>query len=295
MTSAGHYVVASLAPSSRVLYAKSVMRLRRFTLSLAAPQPWFPATVPLICIFIAHLFDSGLAPATVYSSLSAISFFHKLFSLADPTTDFIVKRMMIGGGKLKPSVDDRLPISLSMLHMLCDTCVHVTTSAFSADMLRSMYLFMFHGFLRVGEVTKSHNNIALSQLSITMQSVTITFYRAKHLVGPPISVSIPASGGIYCPVSNVLRYLAARGTVPGPLFCSGDFQAVTTSMFNGWLDRSLHHCSLASLCVKSHSFRIGAATHAASLGYTDIQIQKMGRWKSNAFQKYIRISSFKTI
>ena len=98
VTSAGHYVVASLAPSSRVLYAKSVMRLRRFALSLAAPQPWFPATVPLICIFIAHLFDSGLASATVYSSLSAISFFHKLFSLADPTTDFIVKRMMIGGG-----------------------------------------------------------------------------------------------------------------------------------------------------------------------------------------------------
>ena len=173
--------------------------------------------------------------------------------------------------------------------MLCDTCVHVTTSAFSADMLRSMYLFMFHGFLRVGEVTKSHNNIALSQFSITMQSVTITFYRAKHLVGPPISVSIPASGGIYCPVSS------SAGNCARPTFLFWGFSTVTTSMFNGWLDRSLHHCSLASLSVKSHSFRIGAATHAASLGYTDIQIQKMGRWKSNAFQKYIRISSFKTI
>ena len=95
VTSAGHYVVASLAPSSRVLYAKSAMRLRRFALSLAAPQPWFPAAVPLICIFIAHLFYSGLA---VYSLLSAISFFHKFFSLPDPTTNFIVKRMMIGGG-----------------------------------------------------------------------------------------------------------------------------------------------------------------------------------------------------
>ena len=295
MTSAGHYVVASLAPSSRVLYAKSVMRLQRVALSLAAPQTWFPASALLICIFIAHLLDAGLAPATVYSTLSAVSFFHKLFSFPDPTTDFIVKRMMIGGLKLNPSVDDRLPISLSMLHMLCDSCVHVTVSSFSADMLRSMYLLMFHGFLRVGEVTKSHNNIALSQMSLAVQSVTITFHHAKHLVGPPISVSIPASGGSYCPVSNVLRYLAARGTTPGPLFCSVDLEPVTTSMFNGWLDRSLRHCSLASLSIKSHSFRIGAATHSASLGFTDIQIQKMGRWKSNAFRKYIRISSFKTI
>ena len=215
MTSAAHYVVGSFAPSSPVLYAKSVMRLQRFALSLASPQSWFPASTLLICIFIAHLLDAGLAPATVYSSLSAISFFHKLFSFPDPTADFLVKRMMIGGLRLNPSVDDRLLISLSMLHMLCDSCVHVIVSA---DMLKSMYLLMFHGFLRVGEVTKSHNNIALSQMSLTMQSVTITVYHAKHLVGPPISVSIPASGGSYCPVSNVLRYLAVWGTTAGPLF-----------------------------------------------------------------------------
>ena len=69
--------------------------------------------------------------------------------------------------------------------------------------------------------------------------IFITFHHAKHFMGPPISVSIPASSGSYCPVSNVLRYLAARGTTPGPLFCSVDLEAVTTSMFNGWLDRSL--------------------------------------------------------
>ena len=86
-----------------------------------------------------------------------------------------------------------------MLHMLCGACVHVTVSELSADMLISMYLFMFHDFLRVGEVTKSHNNIAMFRLYIATQSVTITFCRAKHLVGPPIPVSIPASGGMYCP------------------------------------------------------------------------------------------------
>ena len=127
-----------------------------------------------------------------------------------------------------------------MLHMLCGACVHVTVSELSADMLISMYLsiylFMFHGFLQVGEVTKSHNNIDMFRLYLATQSVTITFCRAKHLVGPPIPVSIPASGGMYCPASNVVRYLAARGTSPGPLFVLEIYKpSRRTCSMGGWI------------------------------------------------------------
>ena len=295
MTSAGQYIAASLAPASRTLYAKSVLRLEQFALSLAIPRPWFPASVSLICIFVAQLFETGLAPATVYSSLSAISFFHKLFQFPDPTADFLVKRIMLGALKSRPSSDNRLPISVPVLHLLADSCRHVTDSAYSAALLRAMYLIMFHAFLRVGEVTRSHNNILFSQLSLLPQFATITFHRAKHLIGPPISVSVPTAGGSYCPVASINRYIALRGQAPGPLFCLGGGHPVTPNMFNSWLASSLSHSSLSSLPIKSHSFRIGAATHAAAVGYTDAQIQKMGRWKSNAFRKYIRISSFQTL
>ena len=66
-------------------------------------------------------------------------------------------------------------------------------------------------------------------------------------------------------------------------------------IFNTWLVAALSHGSLSSLPIKSHSFRIGAATYAATVGYTEAQIQKMGRWKSGAFRKYIRISSFTSL
>ena len=39
-------------------------------------------------------------------------------------------------------------------------------------------------------------------------------------------------------------------------------------------------------------FRIGAATHAAQLGYSESFIQHLGRWNSNALHRYIRIQSF---
>ena len=145
---------------------------------------------------------------------------------------------------------------------------------------------MFHAFLRIDEVTASRNNILLVQISVQRACVVIVFYRAKHLVGPPILISVPASGGRYCPVANLKAFLAVRGTAQGPLFCLPDLKAISSTQFNTWLVAALSHGSLSSLPIKSHSFRIGAATYAATVGYTEAQIQKMGRWKSGAFRKY---------
>ena len=55
--------------------------------------------------------------------------------------------------------------------------------------------------------------------------------------------------------------------------------AVATMLHN--IHFAAKHIVISSLSIKAHSFRIGAATHAASIGYSDIQIQKMGRWKSS--------------
>lgn len=38
----------------------------------------------------------------------------------------------------------------------------------------------------------------------------------------------------------------------------------------------------------AHSFRIGGATHAHNSNMSTAQIQKLGRWKSSAYLKYIR-------
>ena len=35
-------------------------------------------------------------------------------------------------------------------------------------------------------------------------------------------------------------------------------------------------------------FRIGAASHWAQKGFSEVQIRKMGRWLSNAMDRYIR-------
>lgn len=46
---------------------------------------------------------------------------------------------------------------------------------------------------------------------------------------------------------------------------------------------------------KSHSFRIGAASHAFQCHIPEEKIRLMGRWNSNAVKRYFRIPVFDSI
>ena len=69
--------------------------------------------------------------------------------------------------------------------------------------------------------------------------------------------------------------------------------------YSGWVacfsiqffSAAVQLCGLGPSRYKGHSFRIGAASHAADRGWSDAQICALGRWKPNALQKYIRVPS----
>jgi hypothetical protein len=161
-------------------------------------------------------------------------------------------------------------------------------------MLKAMYLFMFHAFLRVGEVTQSINVITFDNVTVHQDRLTIRFIKFKHHTGPTVSIDVPSSNSPYCPVKAIHDYTLVRGSSPGPMFLLPNNVHLSPRLFSSFLSSSLSWCNLAGANIKPHSFRIGAATFAASQGYTSSQIRAMGRWNSNAFEKYIRISAFKT-
>ena len=92
----------------------------------------------------------------------------------------------------------------------------------------------------------------------------------------------------------LLEYLARRGNRPGPLFLNPDNNPVSRKFFADLMSLSLKAFGLDSTRYKGHSFRISAASFAAERGMSDAQIRALGRWKSNAFLKYIRIPSLST-
>ncbi|KAI0820425.1 hypothetical protein BC628DRAFT_1276145, partial [Trametes gibbosa] len=52
-------------------------------------------------------------------------------------------------------------------------------------------------------------------------------------------------------------------------------------------DTRLTALGLDSSKYSGHSFRRGAATSAAAVGYADHEIQLLGRWRSDAYKLYI--------
>ena len=57
---------------------------------------------------------------------------------------------------------------------------------------------------------------------------------------------------------------------------------------------SLHHlltlAGFDALQFSGHSFRQGAATTVAEAGFTEYEIQMLGRWRSDAYKLYIESS-----
>ena len=96
-----------------------------------------------------------------------------------------------------------------------------------------------------------------------------------------------------CPVSALLSYLQRRGQKPGPLFLWNDGRALTRESFVKAVRGALRKANLPADQFAGHSFRIGAATTAATMGLEDSLIQTLGRWKSTAYLLYIRLDPSK--
>ena len=95
---------------------------------------------------------------------------------------------------------------------------------------------------------------------------------------------------IWQPRPALRKFLTKRGDKKGPLFCHPDNSPITYSQFNSALADILTYLG-GEAKINLHSFRIGAASWAAMNGFTELQIKHLGRWKSDAFRKYIRIQS----
>ena len=115
----------------------------------------------------------------------------------------------------------------------------------------------------------------------------------KHHSGPPFTVIVNSSHH-NCPVKSLSAYFVLRGQSTGPLFVFQDSKPVSSQYFSHIFKRCLVLLDLDCTYFKPHSFRIGAATHAFSTGASMETIQQLGRWKSNAFRKYIRVNCVNT-
>ena len=108
-----------------------------------------------------------------------------------------------------------------------------------------------------------------------------------------VTIKLFRTNAVICPVETCRKYLQARilqNPLPhDALFVTNDGSSLTRtrfiSMFKGVLENIGYDASL----YNGHSFRIGAATSAASCKVEDHLIKVLGRWSSDSYCRYIRI------
>ena len=104
------------------------------------------------------------------------------------------------------------------------------------------------------------------------------------------------SSSDFCLVGALIQYLHLHASTPSPLFLLSD----GTPLNGQWLSSTIQPILSSARvpgCFTGHSFRIRAATFAASRGLPDHLVNTLGRWSSNAYQLYIStpINTFKGV
>ena len=107
-------LASALAPGTQAAYKRSWSMFGNFcnTHGLADTVP---ISASVLALLISHLHRAGYSQATVSSHISAIGYIHKLQGGSDPTTTFLVQKLLPSCHKLSKQFYLRMPTDKPML------------------------------------------------------------------------------------------------------------------------------------------------------------------------------------
>ena len=201
-----------------------------------------------------------------------------------------IKRVLGAKANRKP----RLPITPKLLKLIKQTLQ--TKNQHDQYMLWCASLMSFFGLMRVSEITSpSHtkfirdSTLMMADVKLHKSHVAIHLKASKtdqYKIGTDIIIAKNSSA--ICPIKATRKYISHRSKKTGPFFQFANGSFLTARSFNSFIKNALPPTAKGN--YSAHSFRIGAATTAASLGYPKYTIQKMGRWRSKCYKNYIKLN-----
>ena len=267
----------------------------------------FPTSENTLCLFVASLYQEGLAGSSAKSYLAAVRYSQIAMGLGDPKMSEWPRLSYIVRGFKKLTAASRrkesLPVTPSILRKL-KTAWQAMEDTFNAHMLWAVVCTCFFGFLRSGEVVVpvaaaydpsvhlSHGDVKVDSISAPSY-VTVTLKASKtDVFRKGVTVYLGRTGQDLCPVAAILSYLAqfsgSKAKRSGPFFQFSDGRPLTRERLVKELRRGLELAGVKADNYAGHSFRIGAASTAAAQGLSDSLIKTLGRWESAAYTLYIR-------
>lgn len=243
--------------------------------------------------------------STIKCYLSAVRHLHVAEGVGDPgiakmaRLEQVLKGIKATQAKEGVQAKSRLPITPEILIKIKETWERGRID-YDKTMLWAAALMCFFGFLRAGEVCVPADNEFDAGAHLTFRDVSVDCKLEPSMVQIRVKASktdpfrqgcdvfVGRTGKQLCPVTAIVAYLAVRGTKGGPLFTFEDGKPLTRERFVTGIRKALVEAGYDQSLYSGHSFRIGAATTAMKKGVGDATIKMLGRWKSSAYQLYVK-------
>lgn len=298
------YYSQGASPATKRSYKAGTRQYNQFCEQFSLPSN--PTSEKTLLLFVTHLATRGLSYATIKVYLAAVRYIHvaaghhNAFDLQfTPRLHQLLRGIRKESSTTPPR--QRLPITIKLMQKIKHLLTKQPTT-YQSTMLWAACCVAFFGFLRVSEFTvpSQHsydqlNHLSLADLTLNnRRSPTVVQIHIKHSKTDPFrqgaSVFLSKTHKGICPVRAIIDYLIVRGGKEGPLFLWPDGTMLTRKLFASALTNILSQINVPPQLYNTHSFRIGAATSANQAGLSPLQIKVLGRWRSDAYQRYIRTS-----
>ena len=291
---------AGLAPSTQRTYMSGKKKYLAYCHSVGvAPLPTSEAK---LLNFVASMANQKLKHQTIKGYLSAVRHLQIECGGEDPRVEHMpLLELALRGVKREQAcvpTRTRSPITPAVLgkpQQVWDP------SNLNHIMLSAACCVAFFGFLRSGELTVAEpggydpgQHLTIGDVSVDNagQPTRVTL-RIKQSKTDPfrrgVSVHLHQTNVPLCPVSALLAYLVLRGSQDGPLFQMEGGAPLSRTQLVSEVRAALQAAGMDPSKYAGHSFRIGAATTAAACGVPVDIIKMLGRWRSDAYQLYVKI------
>ena len=294
------YFISGLAASTHNTYLSAKKKYLTFCQQYSLSP--LPLCEYVTCLFVAFLSKTGINPTSISTYLAAIRHLQVESGLPPPQrADWPRLQYTLRGIKRSNATANkrsRLPITGDIMQALLTTLQGDSSrDQYTKDMLWAACCMGFFGFLRAGEFTTTQSAdsfpIQVADVSVdshTDPSVVRIFLRRSKTdpLGRGTYIYLGRTKKILCPVVAILRFMSIRPQVAGPLLVLEDGRPLLRDHFVTEIKSLLSVANYNAGAYAGHSFRIGAATSAALAGLPVHLIKTLGRWKSEAYQVYVR-------
>ena len=289
---------ASLTSSTVDNYNRHLKRIFNFVTKILNMDWKLPLSSNMIAMFVAFQHRQGYSFSYIAGSLSALSFLNSIHSLPDYTKSDFIGRLLKGVKNSSQSEHRLLPITSKLLEDILVVLQSKLNDDFDKCMYSAVFSLMYFACLRVGEIAISGNNdghtLKINNVFKVVDSKGVHSYilvldsykfskgkTARLLISQFRQVSI-------CPVHTLRSYLNIRPGLNGCLFIRKNGLPLQRHNIAIVLKQCINELNLCDNSYNTHAFRIGRATDLAVQGVSQEKIRIIGRWSSDAYQKYVR-------